>query len=379
MKFGLNSCKFGDGIFKQLWWCQIFFSAKSDNVHQYPSMEVYSLTCSHFFVFVFLQSHVCVHSLGNRKACAARGDRYDGQRAVLGDKLQRKLSSQNVFLVGAGAIGCELLKSLALMGVGCSSSNSSNSSSCSSSSINIDVSSSSGGAGKMPGAGAVQGSTMGVAHGRVGDGGSGGSGGSSGEGGGVPKGGRRRWRELIQGREKKRQQQQRYRGYKERGRKWGVQRDRRREEGGGVHDDDTDDGYAGAGAGEEARKEEERSDKRGILGMGNDSTTADGHEKEPKVEGEEPDDGEGGSSAGADAGPGRGGESVWGGGGGGAGAGDRGGVVVTDMDTIEKSNLNRQFLFRSGDVGKAKSAAAAAAAQRMNPLLRIKALEKKVL
>lgn len=30
----------------------------------------------------------------------------------------------------------------------------------------------------------------------------------------------------------------------------------------------------------------------------------------------------------------------------GLGAGDSGSVVVTDMDTIEKSNLSRQFLFR---------------------------------
>ena len=36
-------------------------------------------------------------------------------------------------------------------------------------------------------------------------------------------------------------------------------------------------------------------------------------------------------------------------------AGPGGKVVVTDGDTIEKSNLNRQFLFRPWDVTKAKS------------------------
>ncbi|CAM9469670.1 unnamed protein product, partial [Phaeothamnion confervicola] len=52
-------------------------------------------------------------------ACAARGDRYDGQRAVLGDAVCSALHRKRVFLVGAGAIGCELLKLFALMGVGC--------------------------------------------------------------------------------------------------------------------------------------------------------------------------------------------------------------------------------------------------------------------
>lgn len=34
-------------------------------------------------------------------------------------RLQQLLGKQNLFLVGAGAIGCEMLKNWALMGVGC--------------------------------------------------------------------------------------------------------------------------------------------------------------------------------------------------------------------------------------------------------------------
>ncbi len=51
--------------------------------------------------------------------CAARGDRYDGQRAVIGDVAQQALMNHKGFVVGAGAIGCELLKCLALAGFGC--------------------------------------------------------------------------------------------------------------------------------------------------------------------------------------------------------------------------------------------------------------------
>ncbi|KTW27306.1 hypothetical protein T552_02288 [Pneumocystis carinii B80] len=47
--------------------------------------------------------------------------------------------------------------------------------------------------------------------------------------------------------------------------------------------------------------------------------------------------------------------------------GPKGNIYITDMDTIEKSNLNRQFLFKSKDVGKLKSECAAAAVIQMNP------------
>ena len=50
--------------------------------------------------------------------------------------------------------------------------------------------------------------------------------------------------------------------------------------------------------------------------------------------------------------------------------GPKGKISVADMDQIEKSNLNRQFLFRPKDVGKLKSTCAAEAVQAMNPDLK---------
>lgn len=50
--------------------------------------------------------------------CSPRGCRYDGQIAVFGAGFQEKLSCQHYLLVGAGAIGCELLKGFSLMGLG---------------------------------------------------------------------------------------------------------------------------------------------------------------------------------------------------------------------------------------------------------------------
>lgn len=59
-------------------------------------------------------------------------------------------------------------------------------------------------------------------------------------------------------------------------------------------------------------------------------------------------------------------------------SGEKGKIYITDMDTIEKSNLNRQFLFRSSDIGKLKSKTAARVVQTMNPDIKIEVHENRV-
>ena len=45
--------------------------------------------------------------------------RYDNQIAIFGRDFQQRLGRQKTFLVGCGALGCEYMKSFAMMGVGC--------------------------------------------------------------------------------------------------------------------------------------------------------------------------------------------------------------------------------------------------------------------
>lgn len=56
----------------------------------------------------------------------------------------------------------------------------------------------------------------------------------------------------------------------------------------------------------------------------------------------------------------------------------KGCVVVTDMDTIERSNLSRQLLFRDADIGSFKSTAARKATLRFNPNMKVEAHTSKV-
>lgn len=53
----------------------------------------------------------------SEELCAPRGSRYDNQIAVFGAEFQAKLADTKHFLVGSGAIGCEMLKVWAMMGI----------------------------------------------------------------------------------------------------------------------------------------------------------------------------------------------------------------------------------------------------------------------
>jgi len=43
--------------------------------------------------------------------------RYDDQIAIFGHNIQKKLSESNIFMIGAGALGCEFIKNFSLMGI----------------------------------------------------------------------------------------------------------------------------------------------------------------------------------------------------------------------------------------------------------------------
>lgn len=46
-----------------------------------------------------------------------KGDRYDSLRVVIGDEAIQKLRETSLFMIGCGAIGCELMKIFAMLGI----------------------------------------------------------------------------------------------------------------------------------------------------------------------------------------------------------------------------------------------------------------------
>ena len=58
-----------------------------------------------------------VANLGDKVDRSLKGTRYDDQIAIYGNEIQKKIEDSNIFMIGAGALGCEFLKNFALMGM----------------------------------------------------------------------------------------------------------------------------------------------------------------------------------------------------------------------------------------------------------------------
>ncbi|XP_058403160.1 ubiquitin-like modifier-activating enzyme 6 isoform X1 [Diceros bicornis minor] len=107
------------------WTAQGFLAPLAAVVGGVASQEVLKAVTGKFSPlcqWLYIEAEDIVESLGKpeQKEFLPRGDRYDALRACIGDTLCQKLQNLSIFLVGCGAIGCEMLKNFALLGVGTS-------------------------------------------------------------------------------------------------------------------------------------------------------------------------------------------------------------------------------------------------------------------
>ena len=66
-----------------------------------------------WLIFDFLE---VAENLGDNIDRTLKNCRYDDQIAIFGNEIQKKIQGSNMFMVGAGATGCEFLKNFAMMG-----------------------------------------------------------------------------------------------------------------------------------------------------------------------------------------------------------------------------------------------------------------------
>uniref|UniRef100_A0A8C8ZUA9 Ubiquitin like modifier activating enzyme 6 n=1 Tax=Prolemur simus TaxID=1328070 RepID=A0A8C8ZUA9_PROSS len=107
------------------WTAQGFLPPLAAAVGGVASQEVLKAVTGKFSPlcqWLYLEAADIVEFLGKPECeeFLPRGDRYDALRACIGDTLCQKLQNLNIFLIGCGAIGCEMLKNFALLGVGTS-------------------------------------------------------------------------------------------------------------------------------------------------------------------------------------------------------------------------------------------------------------------
>ena len=83
----------------------------------YLAQEIIKITGQFLPINQWLFFDLYDHSYHYNKEEISNDSRYFYQENIFGKEIQKKLEKLNIFIVGAGAIGCELLKNLSMMGI----------------------------------------------------------------------------------------------------------------------------------------------------------------------------------------------------------------------------------------------------------------------
>lgn len=83
----------------------------------YLTQEIIKITGQFLPINQWLFFDLYDHNYHYNKEKISNDSRYFYQESIFGKEIQKKLEKLNIFIVGAGAVGCELLKNLSMMGI----------------------------------------------------------------------------------------------------------------------------------------------------------------------------------------------------------------------------------------------------------------------
>ena len=103
-------------------WCKCSISPVCSFLGGIISQEIIKITgkynpISQWLYFDFFEK---IENLDLNRDMETINSRYDDQISIFGKNIQERLSNLNLFMIGAGALGCEFLKIFSLMGIGTS-------------------------------------------------------------------------------------------------------------------------------------------------------------------------------------------------------------------------------------------------------------------
>ncbi|KAL4488907.1 hypothetical protein ABPG72_005694 [Tetrahymena utriculariae] len=95
-----------------------------------PINQLFIYSCEELVADVSIQEYIqkydqksiqidsYLQNITNKFGLNFKNDKYDSLRVILGEEVREKISHANTFIIGAGAIGCELIKNLSMIGFG---------------------------------------------------------------------------------------------------------------------------------------------------------------------------------------------------------------------------------------------------------------------